>query len=140
MHVAAGLDQAPLLASMSRMAQFNSSALALETASQPYLSTVLSTIAGASMVISDKSRTGFTPSEAVQLFATKLSTIYSLPAAPAVALCKAAICMHSLLWFALTLAGILAWKYRPGLIVGSRNAPIPVPVVPASAVESDKTK
>lgn len=74
---------------------------------------------------------GPSPTEAIQQFATKLSTIYALPAAPAVALCRSFIAMHSLLWFALTLAGILAWKFRPGLIVGSRNVAIPVPEVPA---------
>lgn len=135
---AAGLDQAPLLSSISSLATSNTSALALETAAKPYLSAVLTTIAGASMV-SSKNPTGVSPTEAIQQFATKLSTIYSLPAAPAVALCQAIICMHSLLWFALTLAGILAWKYRPGLIVGSRNA-IPVPSVPAPTAEPAVSK
>lgn len=126
---AAGLNTASLLTSISAATQFNSSALAIEVAAQPYLTGVLTTLAGANMMGTQSS--GPSPTEAIQLFATKLSTIYSLPAAPAVALCRSFIAMHSLLWFTLTAAGLLAWKFRPGLIVGSRNVAIPIPEVSA---------
>jgi hypothetical protein len=113
---AAKLPSGPLLSSITAASQFNSSALALETASKPYLVTILRAAAGAQMTGANLS--GTTPSEAITAFALKFSSIYAFPAETAVALCTALICMHSLMWFALNLAGLLAWRFKPSIIVG----------------------
>jgi hypothetical protein len=113
---AAKLPSGPLLSSITAAVQFNSSALALETASKPYFVTILRAAAGAQMTGANLS--GTTPTEAIAAFALKFSSIYAFPAEVAVALCKALICMHSLMWFALNLAGLLAWRFKPSIIVG----------------------
>jgi hypothetical protein len=116
---ATGLNTFPLLSSISSAAQFNSSALAISTASKPYLVTILHAAAGAQMTGGNLS--GTTPQEALTAFALKMSEIYALPSAVAVTLCKAFICAHSLIWFVLNLAALLAWKYKPDLFVAGQG-------------------
>lgn len=115
---ALGVDQAPLLNSISAASAFNTSALAIESATAPFLSTIFHAAASAQMTGANPS--GTTPTAALAAFALKMSNIYALPAAVAVALCKAFVCMQSLVWFALNLAGLLAWRYYPGIIVGGQ--------------------
>jgi len=117
-HGLARLDQGPLVNSILAASQANSTAVAMESASKPYLSAVLGALASVQMGSAASSYTGLSPSDAVNQFAVKLSTIYALPAGPAVSLCKSIICLQSLLWFAFCLVSLLAWTYQPTALVG----------------------
>lgn len=124
-HGAAGMDQTALISSISAAASANSTALALETASKPYLSAVLGALASVNMGEVSATHVGLSASEAVNLFATKMSTIYALPSVHAMSLCKSIIYVQSLLWFILCLVSLLAWTFQPTALVGSSSARFP---------------
>lgn len=128
-HLAAQLDPAALVSAISSVAQTNTTALAVETASQPYLSAVLGAMAAVEMGGGGKARATAVEavaqggaSELVSQFAMKLSTIYALPAVHAVSLCRSIIFLQSLLWFVLCLGALLAWTLQPTALVGSASA------------------
>lgn len=110
------MDKTALLSTISTAIQYNSSAVAFETASKPYFVNILHAAAGAQMM--GNNRSGSTPSEVISTFALKLSEIYALPAIAAVVLCKVIVCTQCLLWFFLNFASLLAWRFRPAIIVG----------------------
>lgn len=123
-HTLAKRDPAPLLESILLATQANTTALAVVTASKPYLSHVLGAIASVDMGngVKASSYGGLSASEVVNQFATKLSGIYALPAGPAVALCKSIVCLQSSLWFMLCVGFLLAWAFQPTVLVGSATA------------------
>lgn len=130
-------DNTQLLNSIYTAAHANSSAIAYERASQPYLSDAIQSLVGdAFRVLPSKMAKEALPvltrsTVPMQMFLLKMSDIYILPASTAVALSKSIICLHSLLWFVLNLLGVLAWKYYPLVFVNSA-AVLPPP--PAAAV------
>ncbi len=121
-HNAAQRDAAPLLQSILLATQANTTALAVESASKPYLSQVLGAIASVEMGNGASSYAGLSASEAIHQFATKLSGIYALPAGPAVSLCKSIVFLQSMLWFVFCVGFLLAWVIQPTALVGSATA------------------
>lgn len=136
-HGLAQRDQTPLLQSILLAAQANTTALAVETASKPYLSQVLGAIAKVDMGGGASSSIGLSASDVVNQFATKLSGIYALPAGPAVSLCKSIVFLQCLLWFVFTVGFLLAWVYQPTALVGSASARAAA-ANPAAAAKADK--
>mmetsp|Transcript_3176 Transcript_3176/g.6616 ORF Transcript_3176/g.6616 Transcript_3176/m.6616 type:complete len:559 (+) Transcript_3176:67-1743(+) len=133
-----GADKAPLLTSISSAIQFNSSAIAVESAAKPYFVSILQAAAGAQMTGGNLS--GATPSSLLTSFALKMSEVYALPSRAAVTLCKALVCMHSLSWFVLNLTGVLAWRYKPGMIVSGQTVNTEAPASPPATAADAHAK
>jgi len=96
------------------MSARNTTAIAIETASSPYFTDVLVSLAGISMM---GQRDLSTTSKASDFF-VKLSAIFGLPHAAAVSLCRSLICMHSLVWGLSYVTAIAVWRYYPSIFVG----------------------
>jgi len=113
-----GLDPSSLTASIDYMGHRNTTAIAIETASNPYFTDVLVSLAGISMVGPRDYRTAIMASD----FFVKLSGIYGLPHATAVSLCRSLVFIHSLLWGLCYTAAILLWRFHPSMFVTSSSS------------------
>jgi hypothetical protein len=100
------------------VAQFNSSAAALQSAGSPYFTSILTAMAGASMTGANAHGD---PRALLAAFATKLSTVYALPADAAVSLCRSIVASHCFLWFALSATCLWCWRNHPEYIIGKRS-------------------
>eukprot|EP01038_Epipyxis_sp_PR26KG_P004333 gene4333-6134_t len=114
-----GLDSTSVKSAALFNANYNSTALAFETASQPYLSAALQALVGLDFIPNENPR--YNPvsvpiektTKVLQQFLFKLSSIYFLPSKDSMTLLKGIIMFHSILWFIVNTIAQIFWKYYP---------------------------